>query len=238
MTQYVFIHGAWHASWCWEKVIPILQRKGHSAIALDVPSHGASKVPKTDTSVDSISQYVQEFLAAQPAPSVLVGHSWGGLVISQVAERAREHVAALVYVTAFLPKTNESLQTYASQDAESVALQIMIPLENGLLEIDRSKAPEAFYNCCTSDDALNAADRLEPHFGKLLEDTVELTPGKFGAIPKYYVKCKQDKIITPQLQDLMCNNWPIVKTKTLNSDHSPFLSEPKQLARFIGSIAP
>lgn len=238
MTQYVFIHGAWHASWCWEKVIPILQRKGHSAIALDVPSHGASSVPKTETSIDSISRHIEEFLAAQPAPSVLVGHSWGGLVISQVAERAREHVAALIYVTAFLPKTNESLQTYASQDADSDAFQIMIPQENGLLDIDRSKAPNAFYNCCAVNEATIAAARLEPHFGKLLEDTVELTQSNFGVIPKYYIKCKQDRIISPHLQDIMCNNWPIKKIKTLNTDHSPFWSEPKQLARFIKTVVP
>lgn len=86
MSTYVLVHGAWHGAWCWKYVIPILENEGHNVIALDLPGHGEDKTPIPEITFDAYAKRVCKILDEQSEPVVLVGHSMGGAVISQVAE--------------------------------------------------------------------------------------------------------------------------------------------------------
>lgn len=79
MAVYVLVHGAWHGSWCWDKVVSGLEAAGHTAHALDLPGHGGDATPLGEISLDSYVEHVGAILTALPEPAILVGHSLGGL---------------------------------------------------------------------------------------------------------------------------------------------------------------
>ena len=90
MSTYVLIHGSWHGAWCWYKVVPRLEQAGHTALAIDLPGHGRDWTPPQDVSMQTYVDSVCGVLDTLPEPAILVGHSRGGIVISQVAESRRE----------------------------------------------------------------------------------------------------------------------------------------------------
>jgi pimeloyl-ACP methyl ester carboxylesterase len=96
------IHGAWHGRWCWEKLIPKLERNGHTVVARDLPGLGSDRTPAAEITLQAYVDAVCGQLAKEAEPAVVVGHRMGGVVISEVAERIPEKVKALVYLTAYL----------------------------------------------------------------------------------------------------------------------------------------
>jgi pimeloyl-ACP methyl ester carboxylesterase len=102
MAAYVFIHGAWHGAWCWEKVTPLLEKAGHTVYAIDLPGHGSDQTPISQVSLKSYTDKVCSILDDAEESVYLVGHSMGGIVVSQSAEYRSEKVKALIYVSAFL----------------------------------------------------------------------------------------------------------------------------------------
>ena len=108
MARIVLVHGAFAGAWCWEPVLPGLRAAGHEVEAIDLPGSGGDETPVEEVSLDAYANRVCAVLA-DGRPAVLVGHSMGGMVITQAAARCPEHVAALVYLAAFLPADGQSL---------------------------------------------------------------------------------------------------------------------------------
>ena len=119
MSTFVLIHGSWHGAWCWYKVIPRLERAGHRVIAPDLPSLGKDKTPISRVSLRLWTESVCQVLDAETEPVVLVGHSRGGMVISEVAESRPEKIKTLVYLCAFLLWNGESVMQVAQTDDTS-----------------------------------------------------------------------------------------------------------------------
>jgi pimeloyl-ACP methyl ester carboxylesterase len=111
MSTYVLIHGAWHGGWCWDKVVPLLEKAGHKVQAPDLPSHGKDKTSYRTVSLQAYADSVCGILDTQSDRVVLVGHSMGGIVISQAAEYRPEKVDTLVYLTAFLLRIKVTQQS-------------------------------------------------------------------------------------------------------------------------------
>jgi pimeloyl-ACP methyl ester carboxylesterase len=120
MWTYVLIHGAWHGGWCWRKVVPLLEAKGHRALAPDLPGHGNDGTPAASVTLKSYADRICEIARAEPEQVILVGHSMGGIAITQAAENCPKKIGALVYLCAFLPRNCNRLMTWASQDRESM----------------------------------------------------------------------------------------------------------------------
>jgi pimeloyl-ACP methyl ester carboxylesterase len=120
MSRYVLVHGAWHGSWCWEKVVPLLSQAGHQVETLDLPGHGQDRTPFREITLAAYTKRVCATLDAQAEPVILVGHSMGGIVITQVAEERLEKIQTLVYLTAFLPQNGESLLQLARMNTDSL----------------------------------------------------------------------------------------------------------------------
>jgi pimeloyl-ACP methyl ester carboxylesterase len=105
---YVLIHGGNHGAWCWDKVASLLRKEGHLVEAPDLPGHGKDKTPIQDVTLQSCIDEVCSVINAQSEPVILVGHSMGGLVISQVAEQVPDKIRVLVYLSALLLRSGES----------------------------------------------------------------------------------------------------------------------------------
>ena len=103
MSTLVLVHGAWHGGWCWERVTPLLKEKGHEVVVVDLPGHGDSGVPFAEVTLAVYGNHAAEVLDEQVEPVMLVGHSMGGLVISEAAERRPEKIGLLVYLTGPAP---------------------------------------------------------------------------------------------------------------------------------------
>jgi len=83
MTTFGLIHGAWHGAWCWERVVPSLERRGARVVAPDLPGMGQDKTPLSGITLAVWARSVADLVEQQSEPAVLVGHSRGGIVISQ-----------------------------------------------------------------------------------------------------------------------------------------------------------
>ena len=117
MAIYLLIHGAWHGGWCWRKVAPLLESKGHRGIAPDLPGHGQDRTPLASVTLESYARRICEIARQQTEAVILAGHSMGGVAITQAGEYCAEKIQALVYVCAFLPRNGDSLETWASRNS-------------------------------------------------------------------------------------------------------------------------
>lgn len=105
--------------WCWRKVAPLLEAAGHTVLAPDLPGHGDDRTPTATVTQKSYTDRICQIAAAQAEPVILLGHSMGGIAITQAAENCTDKIKALVYMCAFLPRNGDSLMTWATQDRES-----------------------------------------------------------------------------------------------------------------------
>jgi len=158
---FVLVHGSWHGGWCWEKTASLLVAKGHKVIAPDLPGHGDDNTSTATVTLESYADRICTIASTQKEAVVLAGHSMGGVVITQAAEKCPEHVAALVYICAFLPRNGESLMTWAMQDRESmVNPKTTEPRSEGVVAFRREHAREAFYLQCSDEEVALALSRL------------------------------------------------------------------------------
>jgi pimeloyl-ACP methyl ester carboxylesterase len=109
MARFVLVHGAFAGAWIWGPLMDRLKAAGHSVEAFDLPGLGDDHTPPSEVTLDSCAARLCEVLAAGSEPAIVVGNSMGGIIATQGAARCPEHVAALVYVSAFLPTDGQSL---------------------------------------------------------------------------------------------------------------------------------
>jgi pimeloyl-ACP methyl ester carboxylesterase len=165
---------------------------------------------------------------------VLVGHSRGGIVLSEVAERIPERIRVLVYVTAFLLEDGRSLVDSVAEQPDSLVPPAMIVADDHQTATVRDSAiREAFYGRCSHDDVALARSLLRPEPLAPLATPVRTTAARFGRVPRVYVECTADRAITHAAQRRMQSALPCAERVTLESDHSPFFSCPDELAAVL-----
>ena len=103
MSTFILVHGAYHGAWCYSKLVPFLKDAGHAVIALDLPGHGNNPRPIHQITLSNYVKHVCEIIDLQSDPVILVGHSLGGVTISQTAENRSNKIKYLVYLTAMMP---------------------------------------------------------------------------------------------------------------------------------------
>jgi len=237
MSTFLLIHGAWHGGWCWRKVVPLLEAKGHKGLAADLPGHGDDRTPTASVTLKSYADRICGIASAQTEPVILVGHSMGGVAITQAAENCPQNIRSLVYMCAFLPRNGDSLMTWASQDRESmVSPSTTESRSNGAVDFKLEYTREAFYGNCTDEDADFGQSRLVAQSTALFEAQVKTTADHWGRIPRFYIECTRDRAISLWLQQEMQKHSPCRRAFSIDTDHSPFLSSPKQLADILLQI--
>ncbi|MBL7740695.1 MAG: alpha/beta fold hydrolase [Chitinophagaceae bacterium] len=120
MKTFILIHGSWHSSWNWHRVIPILEKKGHRAIAIDLPGMGRDKTPIQQVRMRATVEKICELIDGIEEKVILVGHSKNGIMISQAAEYRPGKIEKLVYLAAYLIPNGKTQREYSLLDTGGV----------------------------------------------------------------------------------------------------------------------
>ena len=231
------MHGAWHGAWCWAALQAELDRRGVPSYAVDLPGHGVSLDAFGDLYGDAghVAPIVDR-LVSRCGDIVLVGHSYGGAVISQATTQALA-IAHLVYLTAFCLDEGETVLT-SSRSMPPVRTE----LSDGTMQrtsdgsawtIIAERASKAFYGCCSPEAADASTARLCTQPLATFDQPVTVAPWK--TIPSTYVRCLRDEAIHISHQDLMAVRCDSIAT--IDTDHSPFLSAASETADILEPLA-
>jgi pimeloyl-ACP methyl ester carboxylesterase len=239
MATFVLVHGAWHGPWCWRDLVPLLEAEGHRVITPELPGHGDDDAPVAEMTLENYARRVQDGIESAGEPVVLVGHSMGGMVVSQAAEYAAPGIARVVYVTAFLPADGQALVDLAGSfdGADNVQPSLIVDEANGTCTLAEDALVPLFYAECNEEDAAWACSMLRPEALAAFTTPVRLTDERYGSLPRTYIECVRDGAITIELQRHMHRQRPCDPVFTIDTDHSPFLSRKHELAGHLLSLA-
>jgi pimeloyl-ACP methyl ester carboxylesterase len=237
MARFVLVHGAFHGAWCWEPFVGELQALGHSVETFDLPGSGDDATPVSDVTLDAYADRICEVLRSHDEPAVLVGHSMGGVAVTHAASRCPERIASLVYVAAFLPADGQSLAdlTQLPEGADDqVQARMTVSGEPPAATLTPDDASEVFYAACDPEAAADAAQRITPQALAPFLAPVSMPAGSpADRLRRSYVISAQDRAIPPALQRRMASERATGEVAELDTDHSPFLSRPSELAEIL-----
>ena len=221
-TSVVLVHGAFADGSGWGEVIPLLEKAGYDVIAVQNP---------LTTYADDVAT-TRRVIDAQKNPVILVGHSYGGAVITKAAVGAG-NVRALVYVAAFGPDAGENLQSLLQQYPSKIGAAL-VPDAAGFLYIDRAQFKDAFAGDVSERDLSVLAAAQKPinsvTFGQVYEEPA------WKDIPSWYLVASEDQAINPALQRMFAERMGAT-TREVKSSHVPFVSQPATVAKIIGEAA-
>ncbi len=229
----VLVHGAWHGAWCWATFQAELDRRGITSYAIDLPGHGTSLEPLGGLYHDA-AHLAATLDHLDLTDAVLVGHSYGGAVITQAAT-GRSDLAHLVYVAAFALDAGESVMgTLRSLDRHDVDLSAAMQFhDDGTSTLDPELAAAALYGSCSPEAVAAALPRLTPQPSATMTEDVAGAPR--DTITSTYVRCLQDRAIHPEHQAVFAARC--TANVELDTDHSPFVSMPTALADIVEAVA-
>lgn len=237
MSIFVLTPGSWHGAWCWHKVCPLLEQAGHTAIAVDLPGHGRDWTPPDAVTLQDYVDCVSRVLDRQPEPVILVGHSRGGIVISQTAEQRPDRIRTLVYLAAYLiPSGQPMLPTALSDTASLIAANLNVNEAEGWHMLRQEAFRAALYDDCSPEDVALATALLTPEPNAPVATPLNLSDANFGRVPRVYIETLRDRGVTPELQRRMVAATPCYTVLSLNTSHSPFLSAPGELVRLLTAL--
>jgi pimeloyl-ACP methyl ester carboxylesterase len=183
---FVLVHGAWHGGWCWRRVSDLLEKKGHKVFAPTMTGLGershliGGKIDLATHVTDIVNVMKWENLNG----IVLVGHSYGGVVISGVAEQMREAIGSIVFLDAFLPESGDSLAAKASQPVREAIAGLVEKGESAMKPV-----PAAVFRVNEKDRAWVDA-MCTPHPLATLTDKITVTGARDRVAKKAYIRAK------------------------------------------------
>ena len=238
MSTFVLVHGGWHGAWCWDKITPLLEQSGHEVLSLDLPGHGEDETPAAEVTLQSYADRVVEALDAQPEPVVLVGHSLGGVAISQAAEQRPGRIEKLVYVCALLLPSGKSASDSTQEDSDSIIFNdVEVQADLGRILIGEAGMKEALYHDCPEEDFEKARRLVSPQPMAPLGTPITVTEKNFGSVRRTYVSTTQDRVLSSALQEKMLTELPCEKVVSMATGHLPFYAAPEELAGHLDTLA-
>ena len=239
MATFVMIHGAWHGGWCFEPLRSRIEGAGHRLVAPDLPGMGGDDAALAAVTLDQWARFAVEICRAQPGPVLLCGHSRGGIVLSEAAERDPEAMAALVYICAMLVPSGMSRAEFQAGAMPNPAFRAIIrPTPGGQGSvIDTARAAPVFAQLSPPALVADQLARLVAEPNGPRATPLSLTEARFGSVPRHYVECLHDRTIPIEDQRRMQRLQPCASVTTLEADHSPFLSAPDRLADALLKLA-
>jgi len=237
MATYVLVHGGGHGGWCYQKVARRLRAEGHEVHAPSLTGL-ADRSHLLDPGIDldtHITDVVNLLRYEDLSDVILVGHSYGGMVITGIADRAADRVGRLVYLDAANPRNGQSLVDVAGPVIESTRPMGAV-IDGVELVLLPAPGAAAFYGVTDPDDLRWMDERLTGHPWRCFEQKLELTnEDALWAIPQYHVVCTS-KLLTrdPALMDRARAEgrlWDI------DTGHDLMITEPDQVTKALLEVA-
>jgi pimeloyl-ACP methyl ester carboxylesterase len=218
----VLVHGGFVDGSGWRGVYDALRADGYHVSVVQNPT----------LSLEDDVATTKRVLDAQDGPTVLVGHSYGGAVISEAG--THENVSTLVYIAAFAPDKGESVNTLIADPPPGAPVPPILPPVDGFLFLDREKFAASFAGDLPAEDAQFLADSQVPWGVAALAGAV--TEPAWQTKPSYYLVATDDRMIPPPAQRLMAERAGATVTETGGS-HAVYVSKPAEVAAFIKQAA-
>lgn len=229
----LLVHGAWAGSWCWATTIRHLADRGVTAEALDLPGHG-NRPRRTDVSLGAYADAVVARLRVVSKPVVLVGHSFGGIVISQAAEEAPAAISALTYLAAVLVPSGTSFLMAAESVKGSHALSNLSFSDDGAtVSVEPAAAHQALALELPRTRFGELARRFQAEPTAPLTEPLAVTDQVWGRVPRYYIETKADQAIPLAAQRAMQSAIPVEETFSLDTGHLPMASDPRGVTEIL-----
>ena len=237
MATYVLVHGGGHGGWCYQRVARLLRSSGHEVYTPTLSGLGErSNLLSPDIDLDLHVRDVVAVLHYEDLDDViLVGHSYGGMVITGAADRAADRIGRVVYLDAANPQNGQSLVDVAGPIIESTR-----PLGAAVdgVELVLLPSPEAglFYGVTDPDDVAWMADRLTGHPWKCFEQPLRLTDEvAFAALPQYHIVCTST--LATRDPELMEKARADGRLWEIDTGHDLMITEPAAVTEALLQIA-
>jgi pimeloyl-ACP methyl ester carboxylesterase len=222
INNVVLVHGGFVDGSGWESVYTMLNKQGYTVAVVQIP---------TISLADDVA-VTKRVIAAQEGPVILVGHSYGGAVITEAGNDPK--VARLVYITAFAPDRNESVQTLIQNPAPGAPVPPILPPTDGFLMLDRTKFAASFAGDVNPDMAAFMADSQVPWGLDALGGAVSEPAWK--SKPSWYLVATDDKMIPPDAQRAMAKRAGATTVESKGS-HAIYVSQPRAVTDLIDQAA-
>jgi pimeloyl-ACP methyl ester carboxylesterase len=216
-TNIVLVHGLWADGSSWSKVIPILKNAGHKVIAVQLPLHSLADDVET----------VKRAIELAGGPTILVGHSFGGFIITNAAYN-NQNVTGLVYVSAFAPDEGESTANFV--DVSTLPPGLLVPDSGGFLYLNPEMFHEAFIQDANATEAETLAVVQKPAHQSFA--TEPSGPPAWKQLPTWFEVSEGDRIIPPDVQRNFAKRMNAT-TITLDSSHASLVTHPDAIAELI-----
>ena len=236
MSIFVLIPGAWHGAWCWQRVTPLLIAAGHEVRTPELLGMGEDTTPLSAVSLGVWADQIAGLVVRESEPVILVGHSRGGVVISEAAERAPDRIATLVYLAGSMLPDGAAILDYVPQP-DPDGPQVLDMREDGSAMLLDPFLTMSFYNATSEEWASLARSKLTYEPLGVHATPLRLTAERFGRVRRAYIRTTQDNAVTTDMQDRMLADLPCDPVLTLDTDHAPFFSNPEALVDCLLSIA-
>ncbi len=218
VSNILFVHGAWANASAWDKVLPLIEAAGLTGIAVSLPL----------TSLPDDAATLKRAIELIDGPVLLVGHSYGGAVITEAG--ADPKVAGLVYVAAFAPDAGESAGSLGAGGPPTRLLEVVRPDAHGFFKLTRTGVDEVFAQDLTALDRANIFATQNPLAGAALGG--EVTAVAWKDKPSWYLLASEDHTIHPELQKTMSTRMGATVVP-VSASHVAMLSQPKAVADLI-----
>ena len=222
MNNIVLVHGGFVDGAGWEGVYKILKRDGYSVSIVQNPT----------ISLEDDVAVTKRVLATQDGPAILVGHSYGGAVITEAGNDPK--VAGLVYITAFAPDKGESVASLIKDSPPGAPVPPILPPQEGYLFLDKAKFPSSFAADVDAEKAAFMADSQVPWGVAALSG--KISEPAWRAKPSCYLIATDDKMIPPDAQRAMSKRAGSTVVEVKGS-HAVYVSQPQAVAHFIEQAA-
>jgi len=236
MARFVLVHGAFGGAWSWGEFIGELESAGHAVTAIDLPGSGEDQTPVAQVTLDACATRVCDTLAAEAEPAILVGHSMGGVVITQAAARCPERISLLVFVAAFMPRDGQSLLDLTGLPegaGDQVQANIVVEGDPPVARMTDPAARAGLMAHCSPEQIARSIEMSRPQAVAVFATAVSIPEGSLDGLRRVYIHTSDDRAIPPALQLRMLRENPCVEVVEIATDHAPFLSAPREtLAAF------
>jgi len=218
----VLVHGGFVDGSGWQKVYNILKKDGYNVTIVQNPT----------TSLADDVAVTKRAIAQQDGPVVLVGHSYGGVVVSEAGTDSK--VQSVVYIAAFAPDKGESVQSLIANPPKGAPVPPILPPQDGFLFLDRAKFAASFAGDVAADEANFMADSQVPWGVAALGGAV--TEPAWKTRPSWYLVATEDRMIPPPAQQMMAKRAGATVVEVAGS-HAIYVSKPEAVAKIIEQAA-